>query len=439
MKRIISLITLITLACHVSALDELQIKPIVTEAGIENDEYDYYMELWLVNESFDVANLQFDLLFPEGIEYMDYEFDERIPSTTTKKGKTYVTEYDFSFQTNVLSSGYTRFMFIPGGEMRKIEKGEGCIMFIYFKTSSELKPGIYPIKMTNIKLVESVTSSIVLNDVLSYVEVKDGGAVSPLQTEADVDMSSLTGYVPSFVVNELNNQIASNSNLRSLNLSGVEELGADLVIPENVVYAVGTKGGLKRDFIAQKSTVCLPFALNATQVAAIKERGCEIEILSEYNSSTNTVKFSPVEEMAANTPYLVTNSSELATFADIEGISLGDLSSTPVEVTQGAITMRGSFENQLLSSDGNTTYFAYNVADGNFVRIGSNASVKPFRAYLALSGSSEARSISIDDSTTGISELKKDYRELEAYTLQGIKTKNKKGLIIQGKKKFFIK
>lgn len=439
MKRIISLITLITLACHVSALDELQIKPIVTEAGIENDEYDYYMELWLVNESFDVANLQFDLLFPEGIEYMDYEFDERIPSTTTKKGKTYVTEYDFSFQTNVLSSGYTRFMFIPGGEMRKIEKGEGCIMFIYFKTSSELKPGIYPIKMTNIKLVESVTSSIVLNDVLSYVEVKDGGAVSPLQTEADVDMSSLTGYVPSFVVNELNNQIASNSNLRSLNLSGVEELGADLVIPENVVYAVSTKGGLKRDFIAQKSTVCLPFALNATQVAAIKERGCEIEILSEYNSSTNTVKFSPVEEMAANTPYLVTNSSELATFADIEGISLGDLFSTPVEVTQGAITMRGSFENQLLSSDGNTTYFAYNVADGNFVRIGSNASVKPFRAYLALSGSSEARSISIDDSTTGISELKKDYRELEAYTLQGIKTKNKKGLIIQGKKKFFIK
>ncbi len=441
MKRILSLITLITLACHVSALDELQIKPIVTEAGIENDEYDYYMELWLVNESFDVANLQFDLLFPDGIEYMDYEFDERIPSTTTKKGKNYVTEYDFSFQTNVLSSGYTRFMFIPGGEMRKIEKGEGCIMFIYFKTSSELKPGIYPIKMTNIKLVESVTSSIVLNDVLSYVEVSDDGVVSPLQTEADVDMSSLVGYVPSFVVDELNTQIASNSNLRSLNLSGVTELGAELVIPDNVVYAIGTKGGLKREFAAQKSTVCLPFALNATQVSAIKAKGCEIEKLAGFNASANSVKFSPVEEMAANTPYLVTNSSALATFADIEDITLGDLSSTPIDVSQGKISMKGSFENQVLSSDASTTYFAYNEADGNFVRIGNNATVKSFRAYLALNGASDARSITIDDpGTTNITNLKSDSQTSEIYTLQGIKTNNKtKGLFIKGKKKYFVK
>lgn len=145
--------------------------------------------------------------------------------------------------------------------------------------------------MTNIKLVESVKSAIVLNDVLSYVEVNEGGSVSPLQTEKDIDMSSMTGYVPSFVVEELNSKIATNSNLRSLNLSGVTELGSELQIPDNVVYVVGAKGGLKRDFSAQKSTVCLPFALNATQVAAIKEKGCEIEKLSGFNASTNTVSF----------------------------------------------------------------------------------------------------------------------------------------------------
>lgn len=138
MKRLFNLVLLIMLALQAGAKDELQIKPIVTVAGIENDEYEYYMEVILVNESFDIANLQFDLLFPEGVEYMDYEFDERVPSTTTKKGKNVVTEYDFSVQTNVLASGYTRFMFVLGGEMRKIEKGSGSIMLIYFKTSSEI-------------------------------------------------------------------------------------------------------------------------------------------------------------------------------------------------------------------------------------------------------------------------------------------------------------
>jgi hypothetical protein len=440
MKRLFNLVLLIMLALQAGAKDELQIKPIVTVAGIENDEYEYYMEVILVNESFDIANLQFDLLFPEGVEYMDYEFDERVPSTTTKKGKNVVTEYDFSVQTNVLASGYTRFMFVPGGEMRKIEKGSGSIMLIYFKTSSEITPGIYPIKMTNIKLVESVKSAIVLNDVLSYVEVNEGGSVSPLQTEKDIDMSSMTGYVPSFVVEELNSKIATNSNLRSLNLSGVTELGSELQIPDNVVYVVGAKGGLKRDFSAQKSTVCLPFALNATQVAAIKEKGCEIEKLSGFNASTNTVSFSPVEEMAANTPYLVTNMSALATFADMDGISIGNLGASPTDVVQGTMVMRGSFDNNTISSDAGITYYAYNEANGEFVRIGSNASVIPFRAYLALSGSSDARSISIDASgTTGISGINKDCQESVAYTLQGFRTNNKKGLFIQGKKKFFIK
>lgn len=62
MKRLFNLVLLIMLALQAGAKDELQIKPIVTVAGIENDEYEYYMEVILVNESFDIANLQFDLL-----------------------------------------------------------------------------------------------------------------------------------------------------------------------------------------------------------------------------------------------------------------------------------------------------------------------------------------------------------------------------------------
>lgn len=438
MKRILSIIALALLVLHASAIDELQIKPFVTTAGITNDEYEYYMELNLVNESFDVANLQFDLLLPEGMEYMDYEFDTRVPYTRKKIGGVWVPVFDFSIQTNELASGYTRFMFIPGGEMRKIQTGSGSIMYIYFTTSEAMTPGIYPIKMTNIKLVESVTSAIELNDVVSYVFIGDATSM-----KADWDMSTLTGTMPSFIVDALNTDMQTNTNLRSINLSGVSAFAADLEVPNNVLCTLAEGTSLHRTFPAEQwSTICLPFALDVAQVSAIKGKGCEIMQLTGYSETGNSVSFDEVTAMAANTPYLIKSETAQMIFENLEEVVVGDMSST-IDIQQGKMSMVGSFEKKIISSDDNTTYFAYDASNGEFVRIGSNATVRPFRAYLALNGVSNANSLALDtdgEGTTKIEAISNGHSEDAVYTLQGLRTAGQeRGIYIRNGKKFIIK
>ena len=236
MRRIFSLFLLMAFTINICAIDELQIKPHQTIAGLSDESDDAYIELYLVNESFDIANLQFDILLPEGMEYADYgEFTDRVPSTTKKGNKT----YDFSYQTNVLEDGYTRFMFIPGGEMRKIEKGSGTILYINFKTNANMAAGIHPILMKNIKLVESTTSAITIDDVSSYVIIGDN---NPLKTETDINMSSLIGSIPSFVVQAINADIASNAGLKYIDLTGADALGADFVMPNDQAKLVVKEG-----------------------------------------------------------------------------------------------------------------------------------------------------------------------------------------------------
>lgn len=235
MKRLFYLALLVAFGMNAAANDELQIIPCQTIAGMSDESDDAYIELNLLNESFDVANLQFDLLLPAGMEYADYaDFTDRIPSTT-KKGK---TTYDFSFQTNVLDDGYTRFMFIPGGELRKIEMGSGSILSINFKTNADMAPGIYPIVMKNVKLVETTTSAVTIDNLSSYVVIGD----NPLETMADVDMSGLTGYIPSFVVEAINQAIAGNSGLKYIDLTGATALGGDIVMPNETARIIVKEG-----------------------------------------------------------------------------------------------------------------------------------------------------------------------------------------------------
>ena len=252
MRRIFSLFLLMAFTINICAIDELQIKPHQTIAGLSDESDDAYIELYLVNESFDIANLQFDILLPEGMEYADYgEFTDRVPSTTKKGNKT----YDFSYQTNALEDGYTRFMFIPGGEMRKIEKGSGTILYINFKTNANMAAGIHPILMKNIKLVESTTSAITIDDVSSYVIIGDN---NPLKTETDINMSSLIGSIPSFVVQAINADIASNAGLKYIDLTGADALGADFVMPNDQAKIVVKEGS---------SLANLPYAVTSKEPA----------------------------------------------------------------------------------------------------------------------------------------------------------------------------
>lgn len=447
MKKVLLLLMLVVSAGYGMAQNEniIQMKPCVTQAGIDGEEYENVLEIEMTN-TFDVANLQFDLLLPEGVTYVDYDFqlfdgDFRVPNK--RKGKNYT--FYFSVSSAVLSNGYRRFMFIPqandDGQLEKIEAGTGVFMQIYYSTDANMANGVYPVLMDNITLVKSVSEGSIVTSTSSSSYIVIGETA--LDSKADIDLSGMTGYVPSFVVEQLNTDMAANGNLRTVNLSGATELGAELSVPENVVYAVGTKGGLKRNFAAQKSTVCLPFALNAEQVSTIKAKGCDIEQLASFDAETNTVSFAEVDEMEANVPYLITCNNAGDMFDGIENFSFGALTA-PADITKGDLTMKGAFEKTTIDAKaGDYTYYAYKAADGKFVKVGTTATVNPFRAYLAKKGSNGARYLNIagDDATAihGIQEVEATGQEGTLYNLQGLKASGtQKGLYIKDGKKYVV-
>lgn len=401
MKRVIC-VALLSVALTAYAEDIIQVNPLHTTAGVKYSQ-NKTIEINLVN-SFNVANLQFDLLLPAGmaISANNSVFTERA-QTFDEDEEEYVN--NFTWTSNVVSSGYTRIVFTPT-TLEPIEAGAGPILKIRYKTDAAMAAGIYPILMENIELDKSVTESLKGLQAVSYVVI---GEESPLATEANLDLSAMTGYVPSFVVEKLNEDVATNTNLVSLNLSGATALGAALQVPENSLWYTATQAGLNRTFPAnQWSTVCLPFALSSEQVDAVKASGVEIEQLSSYEG--NTVMFEYAAEMEANNAYIVRSATAQAPFASLSDVSVDELS--PVAVTKDGLTMTGVYEQTVLNSDANTLYYIFNSTDGKFSRVGTNVSVPPFRAYLQrpLDGES-ARNLDVihdDGSTTGIMELPSD-------------------------------
>lgn len=436
MKKSLIIILQLFLILPLYAEDVIQIVPIKTTAGITSTTAKG-LEVSLSNSTFAVANLQFDILLPEGMTLTgNSSFTTRVPRTAeedeNEEGETIITyKYDFSYQTAVQTTGYTRFMFIPGGELRPIPVGEGVIMKLRYKTDATMSPGIYPIYMSNIKLVKSVTESITIPSVVSYVIIGDN-------TSASFDLSTLTGYVPSFVVEKLNEDMAADENLSIVDLSGATELGAELQTPEDVVSVVGTTGTLNREFTAKYwSSVCLPFAVSAEQVAALNAGGVEIERFAGYDASTGSLQFESVDAMEANTPYIVCSPTAQSPFTGLEGVTLskGDMNHTVV----GDMTFMGTFERQTISSDETATYYAFSATDGKFVRIGSNAKVAPFRAYLKLAANSSSRLLNVVHNGGDATAIEQPQAaaptgDCRRYTLQGIQQTTSspaKGIVIE--------
>ena len=92
--------------------------------------------------------------------------------------------------------------------------------------------------------------------------------------------------------------------------------------------------------------------------------------------------------------------------------------------------MQGSLKPMIVSSDESLAYYAYDSSDGMFVRIGKNASVKPFRAIIAIpSSTTGAKQLVVshgDNTTTGIHEANLTTGdEDDFYDLAGRKVNNK--------------
>lgn len=429
-----------------SAEDIIQVVPFQTQPGMTTDDGCTFT-ITMNNSSADLIAYQFEILLPEGMAFDFYDSekdafeltDGRYPTHGRKKEKYHIID------GGITSEGWMKVMVFSTDGV-PIEDREGDILEVYYTTSADMKEGVYPIYVKGTVLTISGTSDIKPQASTSYCYV----GANAFTEASRLDLSSFTGYVPSFVVESLNDQMAQNDNLSEVDLSGVTELGADLQLPQgnslaivrlaeladkvggNAVVDDGvnqptcnrlslTDGGgvfsASRAFVASQagfdrvfpaeywSTVCLPFGVPSAVVGEMRSAGCAIQKLSSFDEGKSELVFTDAESMEANTPYLVMCPEEMSPFVSV-GETLVELSAAMGDIEAGSAVMQGSFAPATLSSDETVTYYAYDASDGQFVRVGSNARVRPFRAYISIPSSlASARQLAVrhgDGEATGI-------------------------------------
>lgn len=479
LKTILIALALSTASTPLWAEDILQVQPFHTAAGVVSDDAASF-SIVMNNTSAEIWAFQFDIRLPGGMTldtaYEPFELNtERYPYSKDRKGNII---YQHSIVYEEQADGWWRVIVHTDNESRLSgERGE--VLTAYFTTATDMPAGVYPIYIKNALLVIDGSHGIYPEASTSYVVVGD----APCLTQAKADFSCLTGYVPSFVVEGINSDLAANTALTSIDLSGAKTLGADLFLPNTNALIQASEGtdiaalpnavaGGQCDnlalhdgagdfasntaFTAAKAsfdrqypaswwqTVCLPFALDEAQTQRVKDRGVEIEALKGYDASAQSLRFEPVLHMESATPYIVRCTAPTVAFEDLENVSVVSTAQTPISEADG-VRFEGTFAKRTVSSNESVTYYAYNSQNGEFVRIGKNATVPAFRALIALEtpvgGSAPALRIAHggEGSPTSINQpATLDAKTPTAYDLQGrrVNQRNTKNNIIitNGKK-----
>ncbi|WP_197018955.1 SusF/SusE family outer membrane protein [Xylanibacter brevis] len=208
---------------------------------------------------------------------------------------------------------------------------------------------------------------------------------------------------------------------------------AKKVLSENVPNRFSSENGvgltLKRTTVADTwNTICLPFALNATQIASLF--GADAKVAELTGATGETLNFTTVTSTEAGKAYLVMPSEAMS-----EKELTVDLDATaPAATTEGGYVFTGIYEPTAV------------VANDLFVAAGNKLTpsdgtgkLKAFRAYFHNTGSgARLTNFVIDEETTGIASIEDGLMKVQdaVYDMQGRKVSQlKKGLyIVNGKK-----
>ena len=213
--------------------------------------------------------------------------------------------------------------------------------------------------------------------------------------------------------------------------------------PFDIAASKGSKVSYDRDFtMNQPCTVCLPFALTADELANVGKA----YTLSAVNGSKAT--FNPVQKIEAYKPYLLIPSASGKLLEEITAAK--DIANAPDEAktsVSGSYSFVGTLQAKKSVKTPNTEVYGFSADGGKFVRVGENASIDAFRAYIAVPtmalSTAASRSIDIDfGGTTGINEIQNAHSSSAAatYDVAGKRVgKNYKGVVIRNGKKMIQK
>lgn len=213
--------------------------------------------------------------------------------------------------------------------------------------------------------------------------------------------------------------------------------------PFAIAASKGSNVSYDRNFtMNQPCTVCLPFALTADELANVGKA----YTLSAVSGSKAT--FTPAAAIEAYKPYLLIPSDGGKLLENI--VATKDITAVPAEAktsVSGNYSFVGTLQAKKSVKTPNTEVYGFSADGGKFVRVGENASIDAFRAYISVPttalSTAASRSIDIDfGGTTGINEIQNAQSSSAAatYDVAGKRVdKNYKGVVIRNGKKMIQK
>lgn len=213
--------------------------------------------------------------------------------------------------------------------------------------------------------------------------------------------------------------------------------------PFSIAASKGSKVSYDRIFTKdQPSTICLPFALTAEELAKVGK----VYALSAVNGSKAT--FAAVAATEAYKPYLLIPSADGKLLEEIAAAK--DIADAPAETktsVSGSYSFVGTLQAQSAINTDGVEVYGFSANEGKFVHVGNKASIDAFRAYISVPSSAvsgaASRSIDIDfGGTTGINDIQNAQQSSSAarYDVAGKRvSKSYKGVVVRNGKKMIQK
>ncbi len=427
------------------------------------------LDVQLVNND-EITDFSFNIAVPNGMTVYTDECvlnAERCPNKKTT-GPSATTKYRHEVgMAYHEKEGYTTVLFSAGTsntDLSDVVMGNsGTVFSLYVQFADGFANGTYPIILSNIRLTNPDSENIVCPDIATYVHV---GAASDA---AAIDFSSLTGFMPSDVVDATNTWLAGKTNVTSIDLSGLDnaakaispanknalvyakpesvfatvQAGNNVVVGEvcnSLVLADACPFAASKAFTAINASysrtvpaagwysLCLPFAAETPD-------GVTVERYVSKDAGSNTVTFSN-GTIEADKPCIFKTTAKDVAFSG-RNVAVAVTGNEPAD---------GDFTGTYSKIEG-TLEGCYGLhPDGTGFGTGTaTAYINPFRAFINISESS-AKTLKIihrdDSGTTGIATAdaeagkgSKIYHNLAGQRV----TQPKKGLYIVDGKKVLIR
>lgn len=213
--------------------------------------------------------------------------------------------------------------------------------------------------------------------------------------------------------------------------------------PFAIAASKGSNVSYDRVFTKDRpSTVCLPFALAAEELAKVGKA----YTLSAVSGSKAT--FTPATAIEAYKPYLLIPSDDGKLLENIAAAK--DIADVPDEAktyVSGGYSFVGTLQAETSVKKDGMEVYGFSASEGKFVHASDKASIDAFRAYISVPSTAlstaASRSIDLDfGGTTGINEIQnvQSSSAQATYDVAGKRVdKNYKGVVIRNGKKMIQK